>query len=543
MLKYNSLHPSSKRVVSVFLRLKSSLAQKYPDFASFELNPSLLKAIETEAKWTTPTRVQRKVIPSAIAGNNVVASAWTGDGKTAAFALPTIHHILEKHASKEVTATNTRSELIARPKALVLSPSGELARQVSSDFQMLSKYTDIRTEILSNERSVESQLYKLKSDIDVIVGTPGRVLQHIRRFRERKQRRNDGDEPAGYLDVSRVEYFIVDECDKLLSLGFLPDVKEIWSHLPRPDKQSQRKLQTMVLSATIVPEVHDFVIRMAPNHDLYDINKNMSVPRTVTQIMYEVSSQRKYSLLEYFLRRGGKVSLKDGQVLVFARTIQRCDRIAERLRGNGFSAASLHSEMNPRERQEVLDKFRSGEIKLLLATDIATRGLDLPNLTHVVNYDVPHIPEDYVHRVGRTGRAGNLGTAIMLVAKEPEIIRTAEGRIVERNESQYLKRIEEFLGNQEKGPGRLEHRKVPGPWKDEAKQVEPTSNSRKYFQDPRKAEYKEIKKRFGKVSPYYTKENYDQVMREYQVNFAKNRGIDKIKSHPKPLLKSQVPSK
>ncbi|KAK9763790.1 hypothetical protein K7432_009228 [Basidiobolus ranarum] len=538
----NSFHNSSTRVVTVFLRLKSTLNSRYPDFSSFELHPKILQAIETEAKWTTPTKIQRKVIPSALSGNNVVASAWTGDGKTGAFALPTIHHILEKHSSGEEPRTSSHSEYIARPKALVLSPSGELAKQVKNDFQMLSKYTDIKTEILSNERSVESQIYKLRSNVDVIVGTPGRVLQHIRRYRDRKQRRGE-DEIPGYLDVSRVEYFIVDECDKLLNLGFLPDVKEIWSQLPRPDKKFETKLQTMVLSATIVPEVHDFVIRMAPNHDLYDINKNMSVPRTVTQIMYEVSGQRKYSLLEYFLRRGGKVSLKDGQTLVFARTIQRCDRIAERLRGNGFSAASLHSELSPRERQEVLDKFRAGETKILLATDIATRGLDLPNLTHVVNYDVPHIPEDYVHRVGRTGRAGNLGTAILLVAKEPEIIRTSEGRIVERNENEYLKRIEAFLGNQESGPGRLEHRKVPGPWKDEAKRVDAPESPRKYIPDPRKAEYKEIRKRFGQVSPYYTKENYDHVMKEYQVNYAKNHGIERIKKNPKPLLKSQIPSK
>ncbi|RKP38343.1 DEAD/DEAH box helicase domain protein, partial [Dimargaris cristalligena] len=368
--------------------------------------PPILELIADQTTWERPTAIQRVVVPAVLTGQSVVASACTGQGKTAAFGLPILNLI---HNYKKMAA----------PLALILAPSYDLASQILEDLNLFGNPLGVHSVILSNESTYEKQLQRLDPTVDIIVGTPGRILTHIKKSME-------AADPGALtitnprLDLSRLRHFVVDECDRLFGLGFLPDVQAIWQALPRPDHRMQRTVQMVITSATIVPAVHNFILRVAPVHRLLDLNATLAVPKTVTQLLYEVSKPRKLSLLLHFLKRRGNVSLREGKVLVFTRTISRCERIAEGLREKRYTAAALNSDCTNAQRKAILTDFALGHISVVVATDIATRGLDIPGLTHVINFDVPNNVEDYIHRVGRTGRAGEKGTAITFVCKEKE---------------------------------------------------------------------------------------------------------------------------
>ncbi|KAJ1659955.1 hypothetical protein IWQ61_001050 [Dispira simplex] len=542
-------------------------------FRALGLTQDVANLVGEQTSWCAPTTVQNRMIPTILRGHNVVASAWTGQGKTAAFGLPIVDAIYRNKNTPDPAEIDTGRDpnltarvpnflsrpLVASPRALILTPSYDLASQVREDIDLFGSALGVNSVILSNESSFEFQLQRLDPTVDVVVGTPGRILSHVRLSRERLQSKSNGDmelvQPC--LDVSRLQYLVLDECDRLFSLGFLPDVFELWKLLPRPNRGRQRQgLQTVVTSATIIPEVHNFVLRVAPVHELHHLNEKMTIPRTITQLVYEVHKQRKFALLIYFLRRSGNVSLRDGKILVFTRTIERCNKLATYLCENGYAAAPLNSDCTNAQRKETLKNFILGHLKIVVATDIATRGMDIPGLTHVVNMDVPHNVEDYIHRVGRTGRAGEVGMALTLVSKETEEFYLKDHQLVKRDERALMAQIEKVVGSYRDTKSGIQRRKIPGPWLDENKvwlqkhldrldrrnqhrseeiqaaKAEPISSTRSTSTEHRgKAQSgRTLTERF----PDQPVRNFDQVVDEYDRKNALRRGLD-----PKLLIKQR----
>ncbi|KAJ1986813.1 hypothetical protein H4R33_003154 [Dimargaris cristalligena] len=468
-------------------------------FRRLKLDPPILELIADQTTWERPTAIQRVVVPAVLTGQSVVASACTGQGKTAAFGLPIlnlIHNYKKSLLSADPSTVGDEHDtvadvlsrpLVAAPLALILAPSYDLASQILEDLNLFGNPLGVHSVILSNESTYEKQLQRLDPTVDIIVGTPGRILTHIKKSMEAADPgvstegaattpapAHEGEEALTItnprLDLSRLRHFVVDECDRLFGLGFLPDVQAIWQALPRPDHRMQRTVQMVITSATIVPAVHNFILRVAPVHRLLDLNATLAVPKTVTQLLYEVSKPRKLSLLLHFLKRRGNVSLREGKVLVFTRTISRCERIAEGLREKRYTAAALNSDCTNAQRKAILTDFALGHISVVVATDIATRGLDIPGLTHVINFDVPNNVEDYIHRVGRTGRAGEKGTAITFVCKEKEEFYLNDHQLVVRDEQKLMAQIEEKVGNYRTTENGIQRRKIPGPFLD-AEQV------------------------------------------------------------------------
>jgi superfamily II DNA/RNA helicase len=354
-------------------------------FADLKLAPELLKAL-TESGYVTPTPIQAQAIPVALEGNDLMAGAQTGTGKTAAFALPLLQKLLP-HAS---SSTSPARHPV---RALVLVPTRELAVQVEESVKAYAKHTHLRSLVVYGGVDIKTQTPHLKTGVEILVATPGRLLDHI----EQKT-----------VLLNQVQILVLDEADRMLDMGFMPALKRILALLPR-----QR--QSMMFSATFSDEIkklsEDFLIYPT----LIEVARSNASNENITQKVYMVDQGDKHQLLTQLLR-GDDAK----QAIVFTKTKLTASRLAKQLQRDGVSADAIHGDKSQLERMQALDAFKQGRVAVLIATDVAARGLDIDHLPMVINYEIPHAAEDYVHRIGRTGRAGASGTAISLVAPEEE---------------------------------------------------------------------------------------------------------------------------
>ena len=348
-------------------------------FSSFKLDERLQKAIQA-AGYVEATPIQEASIPPALEGRDILGTAQTGTGKTAAFVLPMLQHLL----------THERTNKAGRTRALIVTPVRELAEQVHAHVRQLSKYTRLRSATVYGGVGFGSQEQALLKSTEIIVACPGRLLDHLRR-------RN--------ADLRGVECLILDEADRMLDMGFLPDVRQIVDHC-------SRDRQTMLFAATFAPELERLAGEILSNPER--VQMGISAPaETVEHALCPVSQSRKTEILLHLLEK-----TETRSVLIFTRTKHRADRVAEQAERAGYRTTSLHSNKSQGARQKALDGFRKGEFQLLVATDIAARGLDISTISHVINYDVPDCADAYIHRIGRTGRAERAGDAFTLVTAD-----------------------------------------------------------------------------------------------------------------------------
>lgn len=352
-------------------------------FEQLGLSTDLLRAISDQG-YTKPTPIQEQAIPVILNGNDVMGGAQTGTGKTASFTLPMLRR-LEIHA-------NTSMSPAKHPiRALILVPTRELAVQVHESVQTYGKYLALRSTVIYGGVNIDAQVNAVRSGIEILVATPGRLLDHL-------QQKN--------LGLSKVEIFILDEADRMLDMGFMPDIKQIIQLLPE-----QR--QNLMFSATFSDEIKKLANKILKKPVLIEVAKQNSVSELITHVVYPVDPARKQELLIFLIKQK-----KLQQVLVFTRTKQGADRLAKRLNHSGISSVAIHGDRNQLQRTQALADFKQNLVPVLVATDVAARGLDIEELTHVINFELPNNPEDYVHRIGRTGRAGTKGFAISLVSQE-----------------------------------------------------------------------------------------------------------------------------
>ncbi|MGD9871172.1 MAG: DEAD/DEAH box helicase [Thauera sp.] len=352
-------------------------------FADLGLIPELLQAV-TDAGYTEPTPIQRQAIPTVIAGLDVLGGAQTGTGKTAGFTLPLLQRIA-RHANTSTSPARHQT------RALILAPTRELAMQVFESVKTYSKHLPLRSVCVYGGVDIRPQQAELRRGIEVVIATPGRLLDHI----EQKS-----------INLSQVEVLVLDEADRMLDMGFIPDIKRILALLP-----AQR--QSLLFSATFSEEIKRLADQMLKNPQLIEVARRNMVSETITHVVHPVSSGMKRNLLAHLLRHK-----PDTQALVFVDTKLVCSRLAHFLERSGISADAIHGDKGQQQRTETLEAFKSGKLRVLVATDVAARGLDIDELPFVINFELPHTAEDYVHRIGRTGRAGHHGNAISLVSAE-----------------------------------------------------------------------------------------------------------------------------
>jgi ATP-dependent RNA helicase RhlE len=344
-------------------------------FSKLGLSAPMLDGVKAMG-YIDPTPIQLRAIPLILAGQDVIGSAQTGTGKTAAFALP----LLTKLAHHDL-----------RTRVLVLEPTRELAAQVDTAIRDFARFTDLLTAVVFGGVGYGRQMDALKRGADIIVATPGRLLDHLER---------------GTCHLDQVRHLVLDEADRMLDMGFLPDVKRIVQRCPR-------ERQTLLFSATIPPEIDSLIRWAMRSPQTIEIGARRTPAETVKHVIYPVSESQKIDLLLALLDH-----VKYDSVIVFCRTKHGADRVAGLLKRNNHAVAVLHSNRTQREREQALRGFREGRYEALVATDIASRGLDIADVSHVVNYDVPQHPEDYIHRIGRTGRAEASGDAFTLMVAE-----------------------------------------------------------------------------------------------------------------------------
>jgi ATP-dependent RNA helicase RhlE len=354
-------------------------------FSDLKLAPQILKAL-TEAGYVTPTPIQAQAIPLALEGHDLMAGAQTGTGKTAAFALPMLQKLLP-HAS---ASTSPAKHPV---RALILVPTRELAVQVEESVKAYAKHTSLRSLVVYGGVDIKTQTPHLKTGVEILVATPGRLLDHI----EQKT-----------VQLNQVQMLVLDEADRMLDMGFMPALKRILALLPR-----QR--QSLMFSATFSNEIKKLSEDFMNYPTLIEVARSNASAENITQKVYLVEQSGKHQLLAQLLR-GDDAK----QVIVFTKTKLTASRLAKQLQREGVSADAIHGDKSQLERMQALDAFKQGRVAVLIATDVAARGLDIDSLPMVINYEIPHAAEDYVHRIGRTGRAGASGTAISLVSPEEE---------------------------------------------------------------------------------------------------------------------------
>ena len=360
-------------------------------FESLGLNQQLLKAVK-EKGYTTPSPIQEKAIPVILNGKDVLASAQTGTGKTAGFTLPTLHII-----------TATKNPKFRPIRALILTPTRELAAQIQENVIDYSKHLNIKSAVIFGGVKPKAQIATIRNGVDVLVATPGRLLDLL-------------DQKA--VSLKRIDIFILDEADRMLDMGFIRDINKIISYLPE-------KRQNLLFSATFSKQIKALAKGILNNPVLVETTPENTTAEMVSQKIYRVPKSRKTAMITQLISDGNW-----NQVLIFTRTKHGANRLAEKLKKKDISAAAIHGNKSQGARTKALKGFRDNSIRVLVATDIAARGLDIPLLPHVINFELPNIPEDYVHRIGRTGRAGASGEAISLVSEE---------------EVEYVKNIEKLL--------------------------------------------------------------------------------------------------
>ena len=364
-------------------------------FSELGLCDELLRAV-AEQGYTEPTPIQAKAIPAVLLGKDVMGAAQTGTGKTAGFTLPLLQR-LKQHASTSVSPARHPV------RALILTPTRELAAQVFESVRAYSKYIPLRSTVVFGGVDIAPQTRDLRAGVEILVATPGRLLDHVQQKT---------------VSLNQVEFLVLDEADRMLDMGFMPDIKRILALLPA-------KRQSLLFSATFSDEIRRLADGLLKEPVTLEVARRNSVTETVTHAVYRTPDTRKRELLaRLVIERDLK------QVLVFVRTRLGASRLAHQLVKDGIDATAIHSNRTQQERMDALAGFKEGKVRVLVATDIAARGLDIEQLPSVINYELPHTPEDYVHRIGRTGRAGQSGEAISLVSD---------------HEREYLERIERLL--------------------------------------------------------------------------------------------------
>lgn len=347
-------------------------------FKHFGLRAELLRSVAASG-YTTPTPIQKQSIPIILSGRDILAGAQTGTGKTAAFTLPLLQILAQEKSGRKT------------PRALILSPTRELAAQIGDSIKAYSRYLKTRSSVIYGGVNIKPQIDVLKKGVDILVATPGRLIDHSDR---------------GTVDLSAIEILVLDEADRMLDMGFIHDIRRIMKRLPE-------KRQNLMFSATYSPEIRKLAgsILTDPKH-VQIAQKNMAA-NSVSHKIHKVTRDKKRALLTDLLREN-----EWGQVLVFTRTKRGANKLTRQLLSDGVSSVAIHGDKSQSLRTRALREFKNGSVKTLVATDIAARGLDIAQLPCVINYDLPHVPEDYVHRIGRTGRAGAEGIALSLVCPE-----------------------------------------------------------------------------------------------------------------------------
>jgi len=355
------------------------------NFDELKLAPAILKAVH-EQGYETPTPIQAQAIPAVLEGHDLLAGAQTGTGKTAAFTLPMLHKLtMSRSATNKFGGTGIR--------ALVLTPTRELAAQVEESVREYGKYLQLTSTVIFGGVGMNPQISKLKSGVDILVATPGRLLDL---------------QQQGMLDLSSVQILVLDEADRMLDMGFIHDVKKVLALVPA-------QKQSLLFSATFSNEIRELANGLLRNPQSIQVTPSNTTVQRITQVMHPVGRGKKKALLAHIINQHNW-----SQVLVFTRTKFGANNVAEFLTKNGIEAMALHGNKSQSARTQALAGFKTGEIRALVATDIAARGIDIDELPHVVNYEIPNVSEDYVHRIGRTGRAGNSGEAVSLVCLDEE---------------------------------------------------------------------------------------------------------------------------
>ncbi len=365
-------------------------------FDTLGLSAELLRAV-SEQGYSEPTPIQRKAIPVILSGRDVMAGAQTGTGKTAGFTLPLLQRLSEKPLPQG-----------RRPvRALVLTPTRELAAQVGESVATYGRHLSFSSAVIFGGVKINPQIAQLRRGVDILVATPGRLLDHV---------------SQKTLDLSQIEILVLDEADRMLDMGFIHDIRKVLALLPKNGAR-----QNLLFSATFSDEIKQLADRLLNSPELLEVARRNTTAERIEQVVHPVDKQRKRELLSHMI---GSQNWR--QVLVFTRTKHGANRLAQQLEKDGLSAAAIHGNKSQGARTRALAGFKSGEVRVLVATDIAARGLDIDQLPHVVNYELPNVPEDYVHRIGRTGRAGNEGVAVSLVCvDEDKLLRDIE-RLLKR---------------------------------------------------------------------------------------------------------------
>lgn len=362
-------------------------------FTKLPLNKSILKAV-ADARFHRPTLVQEKTIPLVLEQKNVIVAAQTGTGKTAAFALPIIELLYDNQDAEKGAKTI---------KALVVTPTRELAIQILENFKTFTKYTNLRATAVFGGVSLEPQKEILAKGVDILIATPGRLIDL---------------QMQGNIDLSKLEIFVLDEADLMLDMGFINDVKKI-------EKLTPKKKQTLLFSATIPEKIDELAKSVIKNAVKVQINPEETTSKNIGQLLYYLPKKNKTDLCLHLLR-----NTINGKIIIFRRTKFGVDKLAQTLLKNGYKVTSIHGDKSQSIRNKAIEDFKSKKVTILIATDVAARGIDITNVDAIINFDIPNVPETYVHRIGRTGRAGKSGIAFSFCSPD---------------ENNYIKDIEVLL--------------------------------------------------------------------------------------------------
>ena len=364
-------------------------------FEDLNLHPSLLKAVKDQ-NYINPTAIQAQAIPLIIKDNDVLGTAQTGTGKTAAFALPILHHLINEKSNNNKT----------KIRALIVTPTRELAIQIGENFTDYAKYNNIKNTVIFGGVKQGAQTNALANGVDVLVATPGRLLDLM---------------GQGFVSLDDIGYFVLDEADRMLDMGFINDIKKLLEKLPK-------NRQSLFFSATMPNSILTLSNTILHNPKKIEVHQVSTTAETIQQSIYYTNKSDKKDLLFYILKN------RDiNQILVFSRTKHGADRIVRNLQKNNIEAAAIHGDKSQNQRQRALQSFKDYKVRVLVATDIAARGIDIDKLSHVLNYDIPNEPETYVHRIGRCGRAGEKGVSISICEPEENIYAKDIEKLIKQN--------------------------------------------------------------------------------------------------------------
>jgi ATP-dependent RNA helicase RhlE len=368
------------------------------NFTELGLAEPLLRAVRDQG-YDTPTPIQAQAIPAVLKGGDLMAGAQTGTGKTAGFTLPMLHRLAAQGPKRDA-----RGRVAIR--ALILTPTRELAAQVEESVRTYGKYLPLTSMVMFGGVGMQPQIDRLKRGVDILVATPGRLLDHHQQ---------------GTLDLKHVEIFVLDEADRMLDMGFIHDIKKVLAIVPA-------QKQSLLFSATFSDEIKALADRLLNQPALIEVARRNATADTIAQKVHPVGRERKKELLAHLIKQGDW-----HQVLVFTRMKHGANRLTEYLNDHGITAMAIHGNKSQGARTKALADFKSGDLQVLVATDIAARGIDIDQLPHVVNFELPNVPEDYVHRIGRTGRAGATGEAVSLVCVDEDIFLRDIEKLIKRS--------------------------------------------------------------------------------------------------------------